>query len=770
MEELFCPRCGRLKRKCICGRLDVKMRNLELLRRVSGERDDLKPLFECDDEIVYYRVFEPFNPYPTVPLERIGTIKRIERALRDRGIVKLYEFQVKAIDLLRNGKNVVITAPTGFGKTEAFVIPMIERIASEGGVGIIFYPTKALAKDQEIKIKRYAESVDLNAVRFDGDSTVEERREVFRGDADIILTNPDMVDYHLRNTPSFRRVIGDVRFVAVDELHSYTGLLGTNMHYLMKRMERFSKFQIACASATIANAKEFAEELFEREFHHVHGEHRKSVLHFIMRYTPSIYGSIRDLVKALRGRKILIFGNSYKMVETAAWILKREGFNVAVHKGGLPKEVRERVERDFREGRLRVVVSTPTLELGIDIGDVDVVISELVNYSQFVQRVGRAGRKGQESIGILLLREDDAISNYYRQRPEDYFKDEQYGYVEKYNDEVMKYQILSMMMERPMGVEEVRKEWRGVVEWLKDRKLVVEVNGLLIPTTNAKEFFSNFSMRGIGESVRMVKDGRVIGERSLPIALKELYPGSIIIHNGQRMMTKSLDLERREAVMMDYPHGTEITDPLYTTIPRIVRVEDFRRDMQAAYCSMEITIIVYGYVERDVLSRERKGRYRELEKPISYTFETKGFVISVPYPDPMDYEDFLAGTFHAVEHVLIESSDALTGGGSQYMGGISTPDGDIFVYDSTIGGSGLSKLLFRRLERALEIAYEVVKNCECGRVDGCPRCTYSYQCGNNNQPLNRLGAISVLKKMLKGERGRLDIEKYEEFAEFKYYP
>ena len=160
----------------------------------------------------------------------------------------------------------------------------------------------------------------------------------------------------------------------------------------------------------------------------------------------------------------------------------------------------------------------------------------------------------------------------------------------------------------------------------------------------------------------------------------------------------------------------------------------------------------------------------ELEEPMSYSFPTKGFILKAPMPDYMDYEDYYAGSFHALEHVLIEASDALTGGGSQYMGEISTPDGDIFVYDATIGGSGLSKLLFKRIERAFEIAYEVLKNCECKRVDGCPRCTYSYQCGNNNQPLNRLGAINILEKLLRGERGRLDVEKFREITEFKYYP
>ncbi len=770
IDDLFCPKCGRLKRKCICKKESVRQKNLELLLKVAGNRKDLRPIFECNDEIVYYRIFEPFKPHPKIPIENARILKPLKNALKSRGIERLYPFQLEAIRVLRKGKNAVITAPTGFGKTEAFAIPMLERIAVEGGIGLIFYPTKALAKDQELKLKFYADSLGLTAVRFDGDSSFEDRRIVFSGNADVVLTNPDMIDYHLRNNPAFRRIASRVRFVAVDELHSYTGLLGTNMHYLMKRLERFSDFQIACASATIANAKEFAEELFERDFVHVNGEHRKATLHFIMRFTPSIYASIKDIVKALYGRKILIFGNSYKVVETIGWVLRKEGVNIAIHKGGLPKTVREKVERDFREGRLKVVVATPTLELGIDIGDVDVVVSELVGYSQFLQRVGRAGRKGQESIGILLLREDDAISNYYRQKPEDYFKDEYYGYVEKLNDEIMKFQILSMVLEKPLSREELKEEWLDVIEWLKKNGLVVEIDGLFIPTSNASAVFAHFNMRGIGESVKMIKDGRVIGERSLPVALKELFPGSIIIHNGERLISKELDLKKKEAILADYPHGNEITDPLYLSIPRVVRVEEARKDYKAAYCTLEITIIVYGYIVRDVFSREKKGRTRYLDKPISYTFPTKGFIFSAPMPEPMDYEDFYAGTFHALEHVLIEASNALTGGGSQQMGGISTPDGDIFVYDATIGGSGLSKLLFKRLDRAFRIAYDVLRNCDCKRVDGCPKCTYSYQCGNNNQPLNRIGAIRVLELILQGRRGRLDLEKYEEFADFKYYP
>ena len=763
LDDLFCPKCGRLKKRCICKRESIREKNLKLLRSV-GYKEFLVPIFDCEDEVVLYRIFKPFKEKPTEPLDILS--RPVAEILKRRGIRKLYPFQAKAIELLRDGRDVVITAPTGFGKTEAFVIPMIERVLS-GGRGIIFYPTKALARDQEVKIREYASSIGLTAVRFDGDSTYDERRIVLSGRADIILTNPDMVDYHLRNTPAFRRVVKDVVFIAVDELHTYTGLFGSNMHYLVKRLSRFSEFQIACASATLSNAKEFAEELFEREFIHVHGDHRKGVLNFVMRYTPSIYASVKDIVKSLYGRKILIFGNSYKSVETMNWVLKKGGIAAAVHKSGLPRDVREKVERAFRNGSLKVVIATPTLELGIDIGDVDVVVSELVPYSQFLQRVGRAGRKGQESIGILLLREDDSISTYYKSKPDEYFRDEAAGYVEKNNEEVMKYQIVSMCIEKPLKKGEIDEK---MLELPLKEGLIVRVNDRYFATERGKRFVKHFNMRGIGESVKMFCEGELIGERVLPIAVKELFPGSIILHNGERYRCLSLDLRKLTAELERAERGDEITEPLYTSIPRIVSVEaEIEEPVNTFYCTLEITMSVYGYVERSVFSKEKRGVIY-LDEPVSFSFKTKGFLFSCPLPEPEDYEDYYAGSFHALEHVVIEASDALTGGGSREMGGISTPEGDIFVYDATIGGSGLSKLLFSRLDRAFEISYEILKSCECQRVEGCPRCTYSYQCGNNNQPLNRIGAMKVLELIFEGKKRRTDWEKYAEVAEFKYFP
>uniref|UniRef100_A0A7C4S6N4 DEAD/DEAH box helicase n=1 Tax=Geoglobus ahangari TaxID=113653 RepID=A0A7C4S6N4_9EURY len=755
INEFFCETCGRLKSKCICRKKTIKQKNLELFERVC-RIDWLRKIFETDNEIVYYKRISEFSE-SSVSIEGLDIDRRLKKALISRGIKKLYDFQVKAFETIRKGRDVVIVAPTGMGKTEAFLIPILERIRE--GKALIIYPTKALAKDQERKIKHYASFVGAKVVRFDGDSDYIERRLVLSNRADIVLTNPDMVDYHLRNTPEFRRLIENVAFIVFDELHSYTSLLGSNIHWLMKRIERFTEPQIIVSAATIANPKDFAEMLFERKFDLIISKESNRKMHLIMIY-GNLYSIAKELALKLRDRKVLFFANSYKSAETITWILKKEGLNVAIHKAGLPKEVRERVEREFRQGYLNLIVSTPTLELGIDVGDVDVVVSEIVSYPQFIQRAGRAGRKGQESLAVLILREEDTISNYYRRHPERYFEDQLFCYVEKDNELIKKHHIISMAREKPLMKGEIKDE---IIEKLVKDCLLIDMGDFYISSVTDY----HFSLRGIGKSIKILEEDRVIGERNLPIALKELHPGAILIHNGEKYRVLELDMEELTAKVekFDTIHWTM---PLYTSIPVIKRVIETKSDpIDSAYCDVEITMFVDGYVVKDFDEKTVDVRY--LEKPISYTFKTKGFVFVCPYPDYLNYEDYYAGSFHALEHILIEASDVLTGSGSQYLGGISTPDGYIFVYDATEGGNGLSRLLFERIEKALEIAKDVLESCDCKRVDGCPKCTFSYRCGNNNKPLNRIGALNVIEKIRK-ERRKLDTSRYEEYADFVYYP
>jgi DEAD/DEAH box helicase domain-containing protein len=772
-NEFFCPKCKRIKSRCICGKKRIKDRNMELLRDLSREEYEfLVPFFDTDDEVVDFRVIPSINPEPNVELDEIRISSTIKSSLREKGINKLYEFQKLAIESLLSGKNVVVTAPTGFGKTEAFVVPMIEMLRKEGK-GIVMYPTKALARDQELKIKFYCGKSGLKAVRFDGDSTRKERDLVFSGECDVVLTNPDMVDYHLRN-PDFQKFLSETIFVAVDELHYYTGFLGANLYYIFRRMSGFSDFQISCSSATISNAKEFCEVIFEKEFEWINAFHRKGSGYIVMLYTSNPYNTVPYILKKIcnENRKILIFGNSYKSVEHLAYSLRSNGVRAYIHKAGLRKDVRRKVEEDFREGRVNVVVSTSTLELGVDIGDVDVVVSELVSFPQFVQRIGRAGRKGQRSVGVVLLREDDSISNYYRLNPSEFYDSENFGYVEKENEDVARYHLISMVLEGSLKTEALTSFEGRVLEDCMAKGLLkaVEDKGSvrMYLTRKGYDLLRKFNIRGAGEPIRMYLDGKFVGERNLPMALKEMHPGAILIHNGEKLRCIELDMRRRKATLERY-YGSESTQPLYVSIPVVKEVIDsIDSPLKSIFCELEITMVVHGFVEKSVEVRGRREVY--LDEPLTWEFTTKGFLFSAPFPEPLDYENYFAGSFHALEHILIEASNGITGGGSSQMGGISTPEGDIFIYDACSGGNGLSRLLHKRMEKALRISLDVLRNCRCRRIDGCPGCTYSYQCGNNNKPLNRIGAIKIIEKILEGDSRKIDLGKFREPSDFAFFP
>jgi DEAD/DEAH box helicase domain-containing protein len=188
--------------------------------------------------------------------------------------------------------------------------------------------------------------------------------------------------------------------------------------------------------------------------------------------------------------------------------------------------------------------------------------------------------------------------------------------------------------------------------------------------------------------------------------------------------------------------------------------------MEVSYCELTMTEVVEGYQLKDMFTDKKLGTPKMLAEPLTYTYPTKGFVFCAPQPskksllqskkvktDPSEEQEehLLGGSFHALEHALIESSDSITGSGSSEIGGVSVgTTGMIFVYDGSPGGSGLTRLLFNKLYEALYRTLTILKECKCTSRDGCPLCTYSYQCGNNNEPLNKFGAIDSLEQILKG--------------------
>ena len=407
-------------------------------------------------------------------------------------------------------------------------------------------------------------------------------------------------------------------------------------------------------------------------------------------------------------------------------------------------------------------------------------MSSIVDITSFIQRIGRAGRKGQESVGALILRNDDPISTFYSLYPETYFDDVRKGYVEPKNEIVSYYQLLASMLEKPLQEKEF-PEHISMLKMLEKNNLIRRTSENLYRPVNKKEVISllrSYSIRGIGDTVLIKSDkGIRMGERSMPMAARELFPGAIYLLGGKHYRSTSFKYDSRfgggEITLEKIEALNLKTSAMRYAVPTIIKINERKRVLGAevAYCDLKITENVIGYKISEIYTNKLK-EIKELEEPIVYSFQTKGFVFTAPHPTMIlsEYPNLLeeilmSGTFHALEHVLIESSTMLTGGGSAEIGGISMgSSGAIFVYDAAKGGSGLVKLLYDRLEDGFERSLKILEGCTCKTIDGCPRCTYSYQCGNNNQPLNKKGAIEAIK-LLKTMKLEL-IENYNEYQAY----
>lgn len=758
----------KLKEDTVIQKKSEKMRsiNRQTLPKVLNHLLDDKTYYP-----VYLEKLEKSLPKAGSTVEEFISITGLQNKLKNKGIQKLYRYQEETYKKILNGQDIIVSAPTGMGKTESFLLPIIYSILRiepnpirRNTVSAIFiYPTKALAADQRDKVEYYCKGLGIRVGVYDGDTERDVREKMYRKPPDILITNADMIHYHLSGNIQFQILISKLRFLVLDEIHLCVGSFGTNVLWIIRRLKRFTPgLQCIGASATIANAKNFGEMIFDSQVKLISaGNARKSDLYLSMLY-PKESSNLSLMARVTsqfirNGNKTLVFGNGHKSSEVLNLILKQRGVNSEIHRAGLSMNHRKRVENKFRNNEIDALVSTPTLELGIDIGNLDSVVSQLTNLTSFIQRIGRAGRKGQESFATLVLNGDDPISAYYARKPEDYLSDIQPAHVEPNNDLIGRYQIIAMLLDKPMDKKDITR-YNHLLTVLEKEKLIIlgEEKVRIINRSKMQNILKNFSIRGIGNNIQIRNNNSYLGDRSLPIALRELHVGAIYLHGGSTYKVNSLDVRARQAKVLRIPPEGQKTQAMRSIQPQILEVQQEANidGLSAATIKLQLTETVDGYIKTDIFSNKILGKF-DLDEPISYTFDTMGFVVSLPIPE--DYvsplnakgrEEVLGGTFHAIEHVLIESGNSITGGGASQIGGISMGDtGLVFIYDGSEGGSGLSKLLFNDLEKGLLRSRNIMEMCPCKQVDGCPRCTYSYQCGNNNQPLNRIGAIESLNEL-----------------------
>ncbi|MEO2199975.1 MAG: DEAD/DEAH box helicase [Nitrosopumilus sp.] len=754
------------------------IRTKKEINEMIGESNPEKFLEEIlhskKDFISDYKILKNSEPKMGCKVEELGLDENISNFLNESKIKQFYKFQEDAIQEIVFGENIVIEAPTASGKTEAFLIPVIQRIKKESNQGKIFaifvYPTKALARDQFPKIQKFADKIKINVKVFDGDTKIEERREIIDTPPEIIITNFDVLHYHLWHQTKFSNLLNSTEILVVDEAHVYSGIFGSNVHYIIKRLKRIckNKLQFVAASATLEDAKTFCEQLFGEKMQLVKGSGKKGETDFVM-----VFPTLRtqrnlmvELTKKLtdKNHKTMIFSNSHLNAELLAMQTKKQKINIKVHRAGLMANYRMSVEKQFKEDKLQAISCTPTLELGIDVGNVDCVISSTIPVNRLTQRIGRAARKGQRGYAFLALG-NDPISQYYKNHPNDYFEDIEKTYIDPKNPFVEEFQILAIACDKPISKHEL-KEHEKMVEYHLTEGNLIELNNRIVPNfEKINSILNDYSIRGIGKSIDIFLNEKKVGDRILPIALEELHKDAIYFLAGSRYKVKELNYPKNnyakiERVQKDYPYYTKSLTEEWPTIETIFEKRN-AGGIEIAFCKLHIEKKVYGYVNIELGQEVAQGEKVMLDTPLEYDFITKGIVFHAPRPleimEKSEDEEYTeASGYHATEHVVIEGSNMITGGVSQDLGGISLgTSGLIFIYDGAIGGSGASKALYDRFEKALERSMHIVKECPCKNEAGCPRCTFSYRCGNNNEFLHKYSALEILERINNGEKTEL---------------
>ncbi|MEM3399552.1 MAG: DEAD/DEAH box helicase [Candidatus Micrarchaeia archaeon] len=672
----------------------------------------------------------------------------IKQVMMQRGIKRFYRHQARGISLLRAGKNVVIVAPTGSGKTEIYMIPIVES-ALAGFRSLILYPTKALSRDQFFRFCEFS-LLGVRCAVYDGDTPPHIRKKIREDFPHVLISNMDMLHHILMNLRLFKDFFRSLRYVVIDENHTYTGVEGAHAHYIIKRLKRAvaisggKKPIFVCCSATVSNAKEFAELLVGEKFFEVDadgapkGDVKHLMVHSDESHTSLSLKIAEELLKKVD--KLLIFANSHGVVERLGMMARKKGLPLEPYRSGLSYERRRELESRFKYGSTRILATTSALELGVDIGNVDAVILDGFpgSITKMRQRIGRAGRKGQRTFAVFVPR-DNPLDMYYFDNEGEYLGGEPEScFVNLENEYVREVQALAMARDYPLDEGEIDSK---VLRSLIEKKLVRKFAGMWIPTREGLKELRNISIRGCGDRVRIYEGEKCIGDREKYMALIELFPGAIYMHGGEPYVSRRLDLDNNTAVVEKlYGEVKNYTVALRDKNAEILEELEASEDKKGTihYGRIKVTDVVYGYIVRDY-ARELAISKHTLDEELVYEFETFGVWWDVPERIAR-IEDFGDG-LHAVEHITIAMMPALAGSDPSELGGLSYPFGRMYIYESR-SASGLAKLVYERLWKAMKMAQNRLEKCGC--KDGCPKCILDPMCGNNNRFLSKSVAIKII--------------------------
>ena len=769
-----------------------------------------------DCELVYESVLPAEVPsYADESIPELISSKILQKAVGE-SISHLYRFQAEAISKIRAGKNVVVTASTASGKTMAFLIPVIDRIlegrrAQRGGVSALFlYPTKALASDQIANIAEIAESCGISAKQLDGSKKEPGYRDALLSKPpEILATNFDFVSYHLARSEHsdlsarFCKAIASLRFIVVDEAHQYTGFFGANVSWIIRRLARLNAgVQLVASSATMDDPVRFCSRLFSAEAEEVRGSGSRGPMTLQMIRTSSERRVMTDLTRmfALDERQTLAFARSRREAEMIGIDGSDKRLEIHVHRSGMTDERRGIIESGLRSGGVRAVACTPTLEVGINLGRLDAVVSSYTPHQRLLQRIGRAGRSGQESNAVLVLDEDSAIPGYYASHPDQYLVDGRSHAHGLENPTVDEKQLLLMASDRPIAAGEVPDGHEGTVAALAhDGLLEAGEDGAYRCTERGWDAVRSYSIRDIGTSVTLYASsggsrGARIGQVEAPLAYFWLHPGALYFHDRRTYRSVSVRQGEYPSATLRQVSTKNVTTPIVYRSARMERVVDSRSDRPigaSAYGRVRVYHTISGYYERSRYASMDKATMHEARTNLKFDYATAGTAFRIvdpgpatagaaeaaaqappagpggpspgrkrrrrrgrgaarPLPAELSVSDMVTEAdtaLHAVKHLLAHAATMITGADHGDISGIVDHDqGIVMFYDNSMnGGNGFSKAVYDRQDEIVRRAASLVGQCPCKEPEGCPRCTKWEGCSHFNRNLDKKGAARLLR-------------------------
>ncbi len=695
--------------------------------------------------------------------------------------IRLYTHQVRALDTVREGRDLVLTTPTASGKTLAFTLPVLEALVrNPAATALYLYPTKALANDQ-LRVLLSAEAATCLSIApavYDGD-TPASRRPGIRQRSRIVLSNPYELHQVLPWHAKWHRFLAGLQVVVVDEAHRYRGVFGANIALLLRRFQRVCRHHggnpvFVLSTATLANPEEFAATLTGRSAVLIGESGAPQGSREFVLYNPSAAGARSTLTDAKRlfvdcvdrGLQTLCFAPSRKSAELiGAWA--REGLAdpdlVATYRAGYLAEERRGIERGLKEGRLRGVVTTNALELGIDVGGLDAVV--IAGYPGSVsatwQQAGRAGRTGGPSLAVLVANEGP-LDQYYMRHPAAFFgRPHEHACLDPSNPAVLAGHLLCAAAELPLTDADQALFGEGLAALLgplRDHHLLRATPYGHVYCGPGRAVAAVDLAGGAEDRFTVVADGHLLETLDRDHAYREAHSGAVLLHQAETYRVTAMDLAAREctaeAIEVDYQ-----TAPLFSTAITPGTPDEEHRHGAFTVRTGEVTVVQEfgGY---------RIRRYGETVAVIPLdlpplSFETTGCWWTFPpgLPAALTAAGLdPAGALHGAEHALIACLPIHLLCDRADLGGFSTlqfsspgANGDgcpaICVYDGATGGAGLARTAAALLPEVAATARALVADCPC--EDGCPSCIYSPKCGNDNQPLDKAGAVAVLDELLR---------------------